>query len=177
MILKRVNLNYDFDVFLNTDYSAHTGSCIKHQVTELTDIHAQYGGFPDTYCFNNTIIHQIWWDSSQIDFNELGRQLGIEVITVSSIKQPPGCIIPLHKDTFYQITQRYPDRNEPKVRANIYLEDWKLGHFIQYDDKVSTHWKQGQGFLWDSDILHLGANAGMEPKYTLQVSGFLKNDI
>jgi len=28
--------------------------------------------------------------------------------------------------------------------------------------------------MWDSEVLHIGANAGMENKYTLQVSGFLK---
>jgi hypothetical protein len=173
MILSKIKLNYNFDLFLNADYSIHEGSCIKHQVHELTDIHNSYGGFPDTYSFNNTIIHQLWWLDDQIDFDDIGRQLGMEVITISSIKQPPGCVIPLHRDTFYQIGQRYPERTETKVRANIYLEDWKLGHFIQYSDQVSTHWKKGEGFLWDSDVLHLGANAGMEPKYTLQVSGFL----
>ena len=173
MILKNVQLKTNFDLFLTADYSTHTGSCIKHQVTELTDIHDHYGGFPDTYCFKNTIIHQLWWDSTQVDFQDIGQQLGMEVVTVSSIKQPPGCVIPLHRDTFYQISQKYPSRTETKVRANIYLEDWRVGHFIQYNDQVSTHWKQGEGFLWDSDILHLGANAGMEPKYTLQISGFV----
>lgn len=173
MILKSVKLDYNFDIFLNADYTVHEGSCIKHQVHELTDIHESYGGFPDTYCFKNTIIHQLWWNADQIDFDLIGQQLGMEVVTVSSIEQPPGCVIPLHRDTFYQIGQLYPDRTDPKVRANIYLEDWRLGHFIQYNDEVSTHWHQGEGFLWDSDVLHLGANAGMESKYTLQVSGFL----
>jgi nitrogen regulatory protein PII len=87
--------------------------------------------------------------------------------------QPPGCVVPLHRDTFFQIKQRYPERTEPKVRANIYLEDWKLGHFIQHGDQVSTHWKAGDGFIWDSEVLHLSANAGMHDKYTMQVSGFL----
>lgn len=173
MILKQVQLTYDFDIFLTADYSTHEGSCIKHQVYELTDIHKQFGGFPDSYCYDNTRINQLWWTNEQIDFYDIGQQLGIEVVTVSSIKQLPGCVIPWHRDTFYQIGQQFPNRLETKVRANIYLENWKMGHFIQYQDNVSTHWKQGQGFLWDSDILHLGANAGMEPKYTLQVSGFL----
>ena len=173
MIIKQINLDYDFDLFLKADYSTHEGSCIKHQVYELTAIHDQFGGFPKTYCFQNTKIHQLWWTADQVDYAELQRQLGIEVVTVSTILQPPGCVIPLHRDTFYQIGQLFPDRTETKVRANIYLEDWRLGHFIQYNDEVNTHWKQGEGFLWDSDILHLGANAGMQDKYTLQISGFL----
>ena len=175
-MIESVILKYDFSIFLDADYTQHEGSCIKHQVHELVDIHDQYGGFPDTYKYENTLIHQLWWDNTQINFIEIGQQLGMEVVTVSSILQPPGCVIPLHRDTFFQISKRYPDRKDKKVRANIYLEDWKFGHFIQFDDKVSTYWKAGEGFLWDSKVLHLGANAGMQDKYTLQVSGFLLND-
>jgi hypothetical protein len=173
MIFKDVKLDYDLNVFLNADYSVHEGSCIKHQTYELTDIHEKYGGFPKSYCYENTKIHQIWWTKDQVDYEEIGRQMGIEIVTISSILQPPGCIIPLHRDMFYQIGQKHPDRTDPKVRANIYLEDWKLGHMIQFMDIVSTHWRQGQGYLFDNEILHLSANAGMEPKYTLQISGFL----
>ena len=48
-----------------------------------------------------------------------------------------------------------------------------MGHFLQYDDTVVARWKQGEGLLWDSEVLHLGANAGMQDKLTLQISGFL----
>ena len=172
-MFKKIHLDYDFTKVLAADYTQHTGSCIQHQVHELTDIHKEYGGFPKTYCFENTLIHQLWWDHTQLDFADIEQQLGMEIITVSSILQPPGGIIPLHRDTFFQINKRYPDRTELKVRANIYLEDWKLGQFIQYDDQVSTHWSAGDGFMWDSSVLHLSANAGMQDKYTLQISGFL----
>ena len=178
-MLSTVKVNYNFDIFLQADYSACETSCIKHQVYELTDIHQEYGGFPKSYCFENTKIHQLWWTNDQIDYVELGKQLNIEVITVSTILQPPGCVVPLHRDTFFQITKQYPNRTDLKVRANIYLEDYKLGQFIQYqtDDgyKTSIDWKQGEGFIWDSNVLHLSSNSGMENKYTLQVSGFLNN--
>lgn len=176
-ILKPVFLDYDYDIFLNADYSVHQGSCIKHQIHELTDIHDKYEGFPDSYNFHNTKIHQLWWTEDQIDFKEIGKQLGMEVVTVSSIKQPAGNVIPLHRDTFYQVSKKYPDRKEIKVRSNIYLEDWKVGHIIQYLDgdtyKTDTYWKKGQGWQWDETPLHIGANIGFQPKYTLQVSGFV----
>ena len=172
-MFKEVFLDCDYNVFLKADYTQHTGSCIKHQVHELTDIHEKYGGFPDTYVLANTIIHQLWWTPEQISFDEIGKQLGVEVITVSSIKQPPGCVIPWHRDTFFEINRRYPDDKRLKVRANIFLEDRKMGHIIEHDAGVCSSWKQGQGFMWDSSIEHLGANTGMLPKYTLQVSGFL----
>lgn len=173
-MLKAIKLNYDFSKLLEADYEQHSGSCIKHQVYELTDIHDKFGGFPKTYTINNTLIHQLWWNNTQLDFEDIGQQLGMEVITASTICQPPGNVVPWHRDTFYQINQQFPERQELKVRANIYIEDWKMGHFIQYNDSVSTHWKSGEGFMWDSSIEHLGANAGMQNKYTLQISGFLK---
>ena len=177
-MLKKIKLNYDFDVFLEADYSTHSGSCISHQVHELTDIHESYGGFPNSYSKGNTEIKQLWYDATQVDYKELGTQLNMEVVTVSSILQPPGNTVPIHRDTFFQIKKRYPNDVRQKVRANIYLEDWKVGHFLTYEiDKEwhnSTHWIAGDGFLWDSDHLHLSTNAGMKDKYTLQVSGFLK---
>ena len=177
-MIKPIKLNYNFSIFLNADYTVHSGSCIKHQVYELTDIHESFGGFPKSYCLQNTMIHQLWWTADQLDFEDIGTQLGMEVVTVSSIQQPPGCVVPYHRDTFFQISKRYPERTELKVRANVYLEDYKLGHLIQYveNDKINTNidWQQGDGLIWDSSILHLGANAGMQNKHTLQVSGFLK---
>ena len=177
-MIKPIKLNYDFSIFLNADYTVHSGSCIKHQVYELTDIHESFGGFPKSYCLQNTMIHQLWWTADQLDFEDIGTQLGMEVVTVSSIQQPPGCVVPYHRDTFFQISKRYPERTELKVRANVYLEDYKLGHLIQYveNNKINTNidWQQGDGLIWDSSILHLGANAGMQNKHTLQVSGFLK---
>jgi len=177
-MLKKINLDYNFDIFLNADYSVHEGSCISHQVHELTDIHEEYGDFPDSYESENTKIRQLWWDNTQVDFDAIGKQLGIEPITISTILQPPGNTIPIHRDTFFQINKRFPNDTRLKVRANIYLEEWKVGHFLQYQehDKQwhnSTHWNAGDGFIWDSQHLHLSSNAGMKPKYTLQVSGFM----
>jgi len=176
-MIKSTKLNWDYSQFINADYFVHSGSCVKHQVHELTDIHEQFGGFPKSYCLENTLIHQLWWTADQVDYTELGHQLDMEVITVSSILQPPGCVVPYHRDTFYQINQHYPNRKELKVRANMYLQDYRLGHMIQYVDHDQIHtsvdWSAGDGFVWDSEILHLSANAGMQNKYTLQVSGFL----
>lgn len=178
MILEKIKLNFDISLFLNADYSQHYGSCISYQKREQEDIHDTAGGFPASYTEDNTRIQQLWYDENQVDYVELGKQLGMEVITVSSILQPPGNVITVHRDTFFQINKKYPNDSRTKVRANIYLEDWKVGHIIQYKDvdgewKNSTHWSAREGFLWDSDILHVSGNIGLEPKFTLQVSGFL----
>ena len=176
-MIKSVKIDYDLSQFLDADYSVHSGSCIAHQVHELTDIHDQFDGFPDSYDEGNTLIRQLWWDESNVDFNKLGSQLGMEIVTISSILQPPGNVIPLHRDTFFQINKRFPDDTRLKVRANVYLQDWSVGEFIQYERDGawhnSTHWHAGEGWMWDSSHLHVSANAGMQDKYTLQISGFL----
>lgn len=181
-MLKNIKLNYNWSYFLppNQDYTVHKGTCLAHQVHELTDIHEEYG-LGKTYDENNTVIQQLWYDDNMVDFNDLGNQLNIDIVTISSILQPPGNTIALHRDTFYLINKKFPDDKRTKVRANIYLEDWKVGHMIQYQDindnktwKTSDNWEAGDGYLWSSDVLHLSANAGMKDKYTLQISGFWK---
>jgi hypothetical protein len=177
-MIKHVSLDLDYQKLLSKDHRVVSGTCIGHLKTELTDVYDRFGDLPDTYILENTTIHQLWWEPHELDFADIGRQLGMEVITVSSICQPPGNVIPLHRDTFFQINKRYPDRTELKVRANIHMNDCGLGHFIQYVDEdqgVHTHvgWRAGQGIMWTGDVVHLGANVGMKDKYTLQVSGFL----
>jgi len=178
----RRRLEIDLQPFLQADYSQHSGSCIKHQVHELQDIHDKFGGFPETYVMQNTLIHQLWWTAQDVDYLRIGRDLGIEVKTVSSIKQPPGCVIPWHRDTFFQIKKDHynlHNRNMPIVRANVFLEDYRMGHFIQYQERgqqgyvTVTDWAAGDALIWDDQVEHLGANCGFQPKYTLQVSGFL----
>lgn len=177
-MIKEIKLDIDFDKLLTADYSQHYGSCISYQKREQEDIHDTVGGFPKSYHEDNTRIQQLWFDDGDIDYKELGEKLGMEVITVSTILQPPGNVVTLHRDTFFKIKNMYPEDTRTKVRANIYMQDWAPGHFINYQDKdkqwqTSTHWSQGDGFVWDSNHLHLSANAGLTPKFTMQVSGFL----
>ena len=176
-MIENLAVDFDLDIFRNADYTQHYGSCISYQVKEQKDQHA--GGFPESYSEDNTRIQQIWFEDTDVDYEMLGKHLNMDVKTVSAILQPPGNTVTLHRDTFFKFKSLYPDDTRPKVRANIYLEDWKVGHLIQYQDindngiwKTSDNWKAGEGYLWSSDVLHLSANAGMKPKFTLQISGF-----
>lgn len=179
-MIKKIKLDLDFDFFLKADYSKHYGSCISYQKREQKDIHETVQGFPESYHEDNTRIQQLWFDKDQVDYDELGNKLGMEVVTISTILQPPGNTVTMHRDTFFKINNLYPDDPRMKIRANIYLQNWEPGHFINYQDEnfewqTSTHWQQGDGFIWNSEQLHLSANAGLLPKYTLQASGFLRD--
>ena len=55
---KKIFLDIDFRKFLAIDLP-NASTCIKHQVVELKDIHDKFAdGFPKSYCFENTKIHQ-----------------------------------------------------------------------------------------------------------------------
>lgn len=174
MYCEPAKLDYDLSKFLGFEYPEPT-TCIKHQVREDKDLHEEMGGFPKTYKFENTIIRQKWWTEEDQDFTAIGESLGMDVVTVSSILQPPGSTVPWHHDQFFLLKKKFPDRPQP-VRALMMLEDWKLGHFLQFGDDVFHHWKAGDGYIIDEEVRHLGTNAGMQDKYTLQVSGFLLGD-
>ena len=160
-MVKQVFLDYDFTVFLNADYSSSQSS-----LAHLPDI------YPPTINEENTQIEQVWWDDSQVDFELIGSQLNMLVVSVSSIQQRPGMLIPTHQDSFHKVSTVYPDDKRLKVRANIFLQSWMQGHTLHFDHVQAEEWEAGEGYLWDSSVYHLSSNAGFYPKYTLQISGF-----
>ena len=174
-MFKKISIDFDFAPILSADHTRHSDTCIYHQMRELNDVYEKFNGFPQSYTPNNTTIHQLWWDNQQLDYIEIGGQLNMEVVSISSILQEPGHVIPYHRDMFHRINEKFPNRPERRVRANIFLENSKLGHMLQFTlnglHHAFTDWQANTGYLFDSEILHLSCNAGLEPKYTLQVSG------
>ena len=169
--LEPIKIDMDTEVFFNVRWEDYRCSCINHQKTEQKDLHPDHT-MPDSLVLDNTAIHQKFFDRDEVDYEELGKQTNMEVISVSVIKQEPGNIIPKHRDMFHKITTEFPDRKSMKVRANIFLEDWKSGHYLEFDEEPCTHWKANEGYILNNQVIHLSANAGLEDKYTLQVSGF-----
>jgi len=182
-MLEKLRLDFDYSYFLppKQDYNAHKGSCLSYQRVEQNDLYTEYG---DGYSYdeNNTIIQQLWYDPTDEVFEGWSNKLNMDIKTISTILQPPGNVVTLHRDTFFKFKKLYPDDKRTKVRLNLYLEDWKVGHMIQYQDihdnkkwKTSVDWKAGDAWMWNSSVLHLSANAGQKDKFTMQVSGFYKD--
>ena len=173
MFYKEVKIDFDSSFIYDVEWEKFEHDCLGHQQVELKDIHDKVGGFPSSLTHHNTMFYQKFFERDEIDFDNLGDQVGVEAVSISMIKQPPGMVNPMHRDTFYQINKRFPNDPRTKVRANIQLLDWKAGHFLQFNDNVVTYWKANTGYMWDCDVLHLAANAGLEDRYSLQISGFL----
>ena len=170
-IFEQVKIDMDTAVFFNVKWEDYRGSCIQHHRTEQKDLHPD-NKMPESLVLDNTAIHQKFFDRNEVDYELLGKQTGIEVVSVSVIKQEPGNIIPKHRDMFFKIKEKYPNSKAELVRANIFLEDWKSGHYLEFDEQPHSHWKANEGYLINNEVIHLSANAGLEDKYTLQISGY-----
>jgi len=173
---KKIFFKTDYATLLNATYNESRHCLSPEELNEFEATRKKFGlaSLPKTYIPENTTIYQRFWKHDELDFDNIGKDLKMEIITISTIKQPPGNIIPLHVDSYYQTKKEFPNSKKTLVRANIYLQDWQWGHFIQYENEVKSHWQQGEGVMSDDQVLHLSCNAGLTDKFTMQVSGFLR---
>ena len=80
-------------------------------------------------------------------------------------------IMPTHVDHFNTYCRVFnKDRKEVR-RAIVFLEDWKPGHYFQIDNVGVVNYKAGEYVLWAPDVPHAASNIGVEPRYTLQITG------
>ena len=87
-------------------------------------------------------------------------------------KMKPGEIIPWHRDLFLKYIQLHSIKNvNTIVRAVIFVEDWKSGHYIEIDETPVIKWKAGDFVLWRYNTPHVAGNFGNEDRYTLQLTG------
>ena len=91
--------------------------------------------------------------------------------SVGVMKQPPGQTLPSHEDTFFKFAKTNNIDPYQCCRVNIFLEDWKSGHYFEINEKSVLHWKRGDAIIIRRDQMHLSGNMGMATKYTMQVTG------
>lgn len=110
--------------------------------------------------------------------NKITASLPIADSVVTPTLQKPGNILPWHKDRFFYIRKKYQiDRSKIVVRFLLFLENWKIGHFIQVKNTVITKWQAGDLILWHPDAFHLSANVGLEDKWTCNITAVLDRKI
>ena len=95
--------------------------------------------------------------------------------TIAFMYQLSGQTLPSHVDTFYMVSKKFGVDPKDCCRVNIFLEDWKSGHYFEINDTPILQWKRGDAIIIEKDEPHLSANNGMQPKYTMQITG-VKNE-
>jgi len=83
--------------------------------------------------------------------------------------QRPGEVWNLHLDKLYKWDPEHP---EQVMRIMIQLTDWQPGQFWQYGNYNYSQWRAGDVTTFDwANIPHCTANAGFDPRVTLQLTG------
>ena len=81
-------------------------------------------------------------------------------------------ILPLHQDQYPGYIKRNNIKDTSVLhKAVVFLDDWKSGHYFEIDNDAIINWKAGDWISWDYDTPHMAANIGIEPRYTLQITG------
>jgi hypothetical protein len=175
-MLEKVSLKYNFEYIIEQmDTSSRELVVYEDDWTSPTAFAEEKSRYTNTQYMTakNTLIDLNEYDESQLDFEDIGKQLGMKVVTIWTIVQRPGQILPLHKDEHLETKAKLPDHPGTLCRCVIHIEDWKPGQFLDYsENRVDTGWKQGQGWRVGAGLPHLSANCGEHNKYTMQVSGY-----
>lgn len=79
--------------------------------------------------------------------------------------------LPLHRDAYTTYAKKFNVSAEHIWRAVVFLEDWKSGHYFEIDNQPKMPWKAGDWIAWNNDVPHHAGNYGVEPRYTMQITG------
>jgi len=123
------------------------------------------------YQDHNTIHYQIFNRGPEYIFDTAKENFAM--YSTSMIKQNPGMVIPEHTDTYYKFKKDHGVEDDI-VRWCVFLQDWQPGHYFDLDGVPLLNWKKGDYVELREGVRHRGANVGLLPKYTAQITGLKK---
>jgi len=106
-------------------------------------------------------------------FIQYFNRLDWKDIGTSYYRMSAGTILPNHRDTYKKYIELFKVDPQSVYRAIVFLEDWASGHYLEIDNEPITKWSAGDVVAWHYDTLHMAANMGYTPRYTLQITGHL----
>jgi hypothetical protein len=81
-------------------------------------------------------------------------------------------MFPVHYDSYISYRKIWNIDDASRVwRCIVFLEDWKSGHYFEIDGVAHLNWRRGDYCVWNNDVSHFAANIGVEPRYTMQITG------
>lgn len=131
-------------------------------------------GYPDRFSGDMCDMRsqQPAWNQRFID---IFADMGWKDIGTSYYRMRTGTVLPTHGDLYVKyidIFKLHGKENRLR-RAIVFLEDWKSGHYFEGMGVPLTQWAAGTVMEWPYDTPHLAANIGLEPRYTLQITGWV----
>jgi hypothetical protein len=115
--------------------------------------------------------HQLpLWNHRFVDFYQ---QRGWQDIGVAYYCMHTGTVMPEHQDLYKRYIEVFNLQGQELSirRAIVFLEDWKSGHYLEINGRPVVQWSAGDVVEWHYNTPHMAANIGLEPRYTLQITG------
>jgi len=108
-------------------------------------------------------------------FVDIYTNLGWRDIGTSYYRMGTGTVLPTHGDLYLRYVELFGLQGQEHCirRAIVFLEDWKPGHYAEYNGVAKINWRAGDVVEWCYDAPHMAANLGLDPRYTLQVTGWM----
>jgi hypothetical protein len=106
-------------------------------------------------------------------FVDIYADMGWKNVGTSYYCMRTGTVLPTHQDSYKKYIELFDlAGQEHRIRrAIVFLEDWKSGHYFEGMGQPLTNWCAGTVIEWLYDTPHMAANIGIEPRYTLQITG------
>jgi hypothetical protein len=80
-------------------------------------------------------------------------------------------IMPTHIDHYNTYCRIFNVERSQIFRVIVFLKDWYPGHYFEISNRGVVNWKKGDWIMWSCDEPHAASNIGVEPRYTLQITG------
>ena len=80
-------------------------------------------------------------------------------------------VMPPHIDKYEKYSEVFNVPYDNVIRALVFLEDWKPGHYFEIDNQGIVNWSAGDYILWGPGVIHAASNVGKDTRYTLQITG------
>jgi len=108
-------------------------------------------------------------------FLDIYTQMGWKAIGTSYYRMTTGTTLPVHSDLYVRYIQlcNLQGQEHRIRRAVIFLEDWRSGHYFEGAGLAITGWQAGDAVEWAYNLPHMAANVGIDPRYTLQITGWV----
>lgn len=103
--------------------------------------------------------------------NTVAEQLELKNCGFVFYKMQTNDIMPTHVDHFSRYCEIFNVERKNVLRAVIFLEDWKIGHYFDIGGEAIVNYSAGDWIIWSCDEPHFAANIGTEDRYTLQITG------
>lgn len=162
---------YHLDVFWDDEFR-HL-DYIQEPYNDSKDVQAWLAaGYQHKFCGDMADMRgrQPSWNHK---FLEYFSQRGWRDIGTSYYRMSSGTVMPVHQDRYVRYINLFDLAGQEQTirRALVLLADWRPGHYLEVDGEPFVKWRAGTVVEWHYDTPHMAANIGLDPRYTLQITG------